>query len=302
MSRWEGLHGPCATHEVPRGAPRSAVLEYARPPRRHDTEGKAQEACALPCQAETSPTPYSLLDGTSRPEEIALTAKQLGLTSLAITDHDSLSCAYEFATALKHHGTQPITGVKLTPADGSDMTLLAETHTGYGNLSQLVTESKHGNPPAAVSLDDAPRTWSATSLGAYVEGLILLTGCRESQLARLVTADKLAKAEDIRQTSLDRNRAAGMLISPVSAAAMIRRRVPQPTCFAACRQPSRRASGWLPPCVHRGGRRRRDDCRSYPRGRRVAGTTIPQRHVCLLVANRFPRHHRHAVRRHRDLG
>jgi len=148
-------------------------------------------------------TAYSLLDGASQPEEMALMAKQLGYTALAITDHDSLSGAFEFATALKHHDIQPITGAELTLADGSHVTLLAETREGYGNLCRLITESKHGKPPAAVAVDDAARTWFTTSLAEYAEGLILLTGCRESQLARLVTSGKLAEAEAVLRTYLD---------------------------------------------------------------------------------------------------
>lgn len=148
-------------------------------------------------------TAYSLLDGASHPLEMALMAKQLGYTALAITDHDGLYGPFEFATALKDHDIQPITGAEVTLADGSHVTLLAETRTGYGNLCQLITESKHGKLPAAVPVDDVPRNWFTTSLAAYAEGLILLTGCRDSQLARLVTAGKLDDAERVLRTYLD---------------------------------------------------------------------------------------------------
>jgi len=133
-------------------------------------------------------TSYSLLDGASQPEELVLQARALGYTALAITDHDGLYGAMEFAHAARAAHIQPIIGAEVTLADGSHLTLLAESRVGYGNLCRLITDSKHGIPPDQVALGD------------YAEGLILLTGCRQGRLAQLVDAGQRDAAADLLDT------------------------------------------------------------------------------------------------------
>src|SRR3954462_15858550 len=60
---------------------------------------------------------YSFLDGASRPEELAARAHELGYGALALTDHDNLCGALEFAHASKALGIRPITGCELTVSD-----------------------------------------------------------------------------------------------------------------------------------------------------------------------------------------
>ena len=77
---------------------------------------------------------YSFLDGASRPEELAARAYELGHSALALTDHDNLCGALEFAHAAKALGLRPITGCELTVSDEHGdfhVTLLVETRTGY---------------------------------------------------------------------------------------------------------------------------------------------------------------------------
>ena len=146
-------------------------------------------------------TAYSMQDGASQPVEMVLRAAELGYRALAITDHDGLYGAYEFAQACKDAKIQPITGAEITLADGSHITLLAETRTGYGNLCRLITEAKHGRLPApARPPDDEESNWHTTSLADYAEGLILLTGCREGELSRLLNAGRTAEAEQVVRT------------------------------------------------------------------------------------------------------
>src|SRR5437762_732331 len=57
---------------------------------------------------------FSFLDGASLPEQLALTASQLGLSALALTDHNGLYGAMAFAQAAKQLGLQAITGAELT--------------------------------------------------------------------------------------------------------------------------------------------------------------------------------------------
>ncbi len=152
-------------------------------------------------------TAFSFLDGSSLPEDMVNQAMQLGYESLAITDHDGLHGAMEFARMADAAGLKPITGAEITLADGSHLTLLAESRTGYGNLCRLLTNLHHGRPPLPVVLDDDPEGEDDSDddggdlilshLRDYAEGLILLTGCRNGQLAQLVDAGRFADAKRV---------------------------------------------------------------------------------------------------------
>jgi len=91
-------------------------------------------------------TAFSFLDGASLPEEMIGRALELGYRSLAVTDHDGLYGAMEFAQLADDAGIFPITGAELTLTDESHITLLAASHRGYANLSKLITEA-HRLPP-----------------------------------------------------------------------------------------------------------------------------------------------------------
>ena len=161
---------------------------------------------------------FSLLDGASHPEALVARAKALGMPALALTDHDDLGGIVVFAQAADEMEIGGIVGAELTvdcsgkwetgngkrqgregsirpgvPASGSGafpvshfpfprqthLVLLAESRTGYGNLSQLVTrarmENERGHP--GVSLD---------TLAAHAEGLHALTGCPRGWVPSLV--------------------------------------------------------------------------------------------------------------------
>src|SRR5690625_4138995 len=59
-------------------------------------------------------TAFSLLDGASLPEELVNRAAELDYKALAVTDHNGLYGAMEFAQAAKAAGIQPITGAEIT--------------------------------------------------------------------------------------------------------------------------------------------------------------------------------------------
>ncbi len=134
-------------------------------------------------------TAYSFLDGASLPEELIGRAADLGYQALAITDHDGLYGAMEFAQLAHAAGIQPITGAEITLTGGSHLTLIAINRTGYANLCRLITAAHR-----AGRADRVPRLDPAL-LSAHTEGLVLLTGCRQSQLARLVDAGRYQEAE-----------------------------------------------------------------------------------------------------------
>ncbi|HLT19536.1 MAG TPA: PHP domain-containing protein, partial [Thermomicrobiales bacterium] len=73
---------------------------------------------------------FSFLDGASHVEELVLQAKALGYPALALTDHNGLYGAMEFAQAARAWGIQPITGAEVTLAAGHHLTLLAATREG----------------------------------------------------------------------------------------------------------------------------------------------------------------------------
>src|SRR2546422_4993443 len=131
---------------------------------------------------------FSFLDGASLPEQLALTASQLGYPALALTDHNGLYGSMAFAQEAKQLGLQAITGAELTLLDGSHVTLLAETPEGYANLCRLITEAHLGR-------DDRrdPRLEFA-SLEARHAGLIVLSGCRNGLLPGVLRRDGLAAA------------------------------------------------------------------------------------------------------------
>jgi error-prone DNA polymerase len=119
---------------------------------------------------------YSFLDGASLPEELAVRAAELGYEALALTDHDGVYGSLEFAHAAKAFGVRPITGTEVTLADGSHVTLLVESQSGYANLCRLLTAAhahtrpKEGEPALEPALDPG-------LLEELNEGLVCLSGC-----------------------------------------------------------------------------------------------------------------------------
>ncbi|GAC1525584.1 MAG: error-prone DNA polymerase [Thermoleophilaceae bacterium] len=123
---------------------------------------------------------FSFLDGASHPLELALAAAEQGHAALALTDHDGLHGAMEFAKAARSLGVRPITGAELTLSDGAHLTLLCASRTGYRNLCLLLTLA-HAQT----------RTWSASGtarrvaeptvdlavLEQHADGLVCMSGC-----------------------------------------------------------------------------------------------------------------------------
>ncbi len=131
---------------------------------------------------------FSFLDGASLPEQLALTASQLGYPALALTDHHGLYGSMAFAQEAKQLGLQAITGAELTLLDGSHVTLLAETPEGYANLCRLITEAHLGRE------DRRDPRLEFASLEARHAGLIVLSGCRNGLLPGVLRRDGLAAA------------------------------------------------------------------------------------------------------------
>jgi len=98
-------------------------------------------------------TSYSLLDGLSHIPQLITRAQELGMDSLAITDHGSMYGAIEFYLKARQAGIKPIIGSEFyitpssrhsrTPADKDSyhLVLLAKDREGYQNLLKLSTLS-----------------------------------------------------------------------------------------------------------------------------------------------------------------
>ncbi|MGB2695774.1 MAG: error-prone DNA polymerase, partial [Dehalococcoidia bacterium] len=122
---------------------------------------------------------FSFLEGASTPLELILTARKLGYRTLALTDHDNLAGAMEFAQTAKEWEVKPIIGAEVTLQGGAHLTLLAETRQGYANLSRLLSNAHLTSPRNEPTLDP-------DMLAEHAEGLICLSGCREGELSKLV--------------------------------------------------------------------------------------------------------------------
>src|SRR4051795_3670324 len=159
-------------------------LEGSRSRRAPAARARRERASAVPYVELHAHSSYSFLDSASLPEELAISAAELGYPALAVTDHDGVYGSLEFAHAAKHFGVRPITGAELTLADRSHVTVLVETAKGYANLCRLITtahahtrpEGKETQPPADPALDQK-------LLEELNEGLVCLSGCARDGLA-----------------------------------------------------------------------------------------------------------------------
>ncbi len=93
---------------------------------------------------------FSFLDGASLPDELAAAAVELGHDALALTDHDNVCGAMEFARSAQAVGLRPIHGAELTLDDGRHLTLLVESDQGWRNLCRLITRA-HAHTRGAVA-------------------------------------------------------------------------------------------------------------------------------------------------------
>ena len=103
---------------------------------------------------------YSLLDGANAPKKLVKRVKELGMDSVAITDHGNLHAAAEFYNAAKAEGIKPIFGIEAYvaadisgPSDrtkreftgvsdgGFHLVLIAETQEGWHNLLKLTSDA-----------------------------------------------------------------------------------------------------------------------------------------------------------------
>lgn len=133
---------------------------------------------------------FSLLDGASNPEELVHRAHEIGLSALALTDHDDLGGAVRFALTAKEVGLEAIIGAELTLEDESHVTALVCDDVGYRNLCSLITATRmhaeRGSPRIPKSL-----------LFELNSGLIVLSGCPKGGIPSLLARGDIPAAESL---------------------------------------------------------------------------------------------------------
>ena len=148
-------------------------------------------------------TEYSLLDGSSKIEELVARAKELGMNSLAITDHGVMYGAVAFYKAAKAAGIKPILGSEVYVAPGSrfdreagggkdkyyHLVLLAENDTGYHNLMKIVSKG------FVDGFYYKPRV-DYEVLERYHEGIICLSACLAGEVPRYLERGLYDKARE----------------------------------------------------------------------------------------------------------
>jgi error-prone DNA polymerase len=142
---------------------------------------------------------YSFLDGTSLPQELVARAGELGYSALALTDHDSLAGAMEFAMCACDSPVRAIFGAEVTvrsrdgEAGDRHVTLLVRDAAGWRNLCRLLTAS-HAHTRDTVDRRAGQPFVSLDQVVEHAEGLICLSGCAtrgvkdEAEARRLLDA------------------------------------------------------------------------------------------------------------------
>jgi error-prone DNA polymerase len=133
---------------------------------------------------------YSFQEGASRLDELVFQALDLGYRALALTDHDNLVGAMAFGQATIPTALKPITGVELTLHGGAHLTLLAATPQGYGNLCRLVSDAHFQGGRTTPALN-------ARNLAERADGIIVLSGCKNGEVPRLLMEDRWAEARRV---------------------------------------------------------------------------------------------------------
>ena len=144
-------------------------------------------------------TEFSLLDGLCRIPNLMQRARDLGMESMALTDHGNLYGAIDFYSAARKTGVKPIIGCEVyvahsnrrtkTPSEKSPyhLTVLSKNETGYRNLIQLVTKANMEGFYYKPRMDRA-------LFEQHHEGLIVLSGCPTAEVPRAILEGRMEDA------------------------------------------------------------------------------------------------------------
>ncbi|MCK4474101.1 DNA polymerase III subunit alpha [Candidatus Parcubacteria bacterium] len=146
---------------------------------------------------------YSLLDGLPKIDELLDYVKELGMDSIALTDHGVLYGAVEFYKKAKAKGIKPIIGSEVYLAcEKMDqrrpniddkrfhLVLLVKNEQGYKNLVQLVTKAHLEGFYYKPRIDEE-------LLEKHSEGLIALSACLRGKIPYLILSNKIDEAKEL---------------------------------------------------------------------------------------------------------
>jgi len=146
---------------------------------------------------------YSLLDGLPKIDELLDCAKELGMDSVALTDHGVMYGAIEFYKKAKAKGIKPIIGCEVYTAfekltdkrpnvdtKRNHLILLAKNEQGYKNLIKLVTTAHLEGFYYKPRIDEE-------LLEKHTEGLIGLSACVQGKIPRLLLSGRPEEAEEV---------------------------------------------------------------------------------------------------------
>ena len=148
-------------------------------------------------------TEYSLLDGANRIGKLVEKVKEMGMDSIAITDHGVMYGIVDFYKTCKKNGIKPILGCEVytatrsrfdrdarQDADQGHLVLLAKNNTGYKNLMKLVSlafvDGFYYKPRVDISL-----------LQEHHEGLIALSACLAGDIPRALIENRYDHAKEL---------------------------------------------------------------------------------------------------------
>src|SRR5919205_805240 len=151
---------------------------------------------------------YSLLDGYATTKGIAERAAELGMDSIALTDHGVMYGAMEFYNAAKKAHVKPIIGVESYMAPGSikdpmtkggknyyHLLLLAKNEIGYRNLLKLTSRS-HLDGLANKGVFARPRI-DGSLLEQYHEGIVVTSSCIAGEVIQHLTQKQRDQAREV---------------------------------------------------------------------------------------------------------
>ena len=112
---------------------------------------------------------FSFLRGGSFPEQLAEVAAGLEMPAIALLDRSGVYGAQRFSVAAREHNVRPIIGAELSMEDGSIVPVLVESHAGYKNLCELLTQAhlRSEKGKCAVRWDELPE---------FAQGMVALFG------------------------------------------------------------------------------------------------------------------------------
>ena len=185
----------------------SPAWSYHRQPYRAPADLNGRHGASVPYAELHCHSNFSFLDGASQPEELVEEAARLGLSALAITDHDGMYGVVRFAEAATAVGLPTVFGAELSlgltrpqngvaDPEGTHLLVLARDAIGYGRLCRAISTAhmagrEKGKPQIDLETLAAIGQGSGSKAG---EHWLILTGCRKGAVPQALLDHGPARA------------------------------------------------------------------------------------------------------------